>query len=223
MCVCRQVQMDSAGGYVCKASNELGDGQAASFSLTVNQKPRIVSGLQNTILRKAGDTGLVMTCSGVGKPEPSVSWFKNGVLIDPTAAAASRYTVSSSAQVNSPPQATTHVVSTIRFAGPGRNGTAVLATDTGEYVCQFENSVGRAQSAVALKVEHHPLVAHRATKIAAEPGQVVHIPCRMKAFPAPTFEWEWQKTAARSRLGLYEVICFWIFKQTSSIIILYYV
>jgi len=205
------VRLDSAGVYVCKASNELGDGLPVSFKLNVEQKPRIVSGLQERILRKTGDTGLVMSCSGIGKPKPDVTWFKNGIVIDPSNK--TQYSITISAQ-QSYPQTTTNVISTIRFNGSQRKATnQIMPSDTGEYVCQFENNVGRAQSAVVLKVEHHPLVAHTLFKIAADQGEMAHIPCRMTAFPAPTFEWEWQNTAARSRLGLHEVIFWRIQKQ----------
>ena len=49
------------------------------------------------------------------------------------------------------------------------------------------------------------MVAHAHTKVAADRGETAHIPCRMKAFPAPTFIWEWRNTEARTKVGLYEV------------------
>ena len=135
-------------------------------------------------------------------------------------------------------------------------------------MCQFQNAVGRAQSAVVLQVEHRPLVTHRYTylsiylfsiqlfiylsifyinlfiylsilvcnyltiflsiyflslysclyisiylsiylsrynKVAANPGEPVRIPCKMKAFPAPNFQWDWLDNSASNRMGLYEV------------------
>lgn len=177
--------------------------QHKCLQLSVEQEPRIVSGLQERILRKTGDTGLIMSCSGIGKPKPDVVWYKNGVALDPDARAL--YTISVSAQ-QSYPATTTNVISTLRFTGAEREGTnAVMPDDAGEYVCQFENGVGRAQSAVVLKVEHAPLVVHTHSKVAADPGETANIPCRVKAFPGPTFEWEWKNVAARSRSGLYEV------------------
>lgn len=196
--------MDSGGNYICKPYNELGDGTPVTWELNVEQEPRIVSGLQERILRKVGDTGLIMTCSGIGKPKPDVTWFKDGAPIDPSDSR--MFSVTVSAQ-QSYPQTTTNVISSIRFTGSAREATdGIHPSDAGEYVCQFENNVGRAQSAVVLKVEHKPIVSHKHNKIAADPGEMAQIPCRMKAFPAPSFEWEWQNAAARSRVGFYEVL-----------------
>lgn len=61
---------------------------------------------------------------------------------------------------------TINVVSTLRFTGEGRGrGSAnqVGPDDAGEYRCRFENSVGTAESAVLLRVEHAPLMVTSAS------------------------------------------------------------
>ena len=184
----RPVRMASAGRYLCQPHNNYGKGAVASVQLQVVQEPRIVTGLSNQVVRKAGDTGLNLTCLGRGKPSPSATWFKDGAEIDE--AEANFFSIQTSETRG--PAATATVTSTLLFRGPGRDQrSAVRAWDSGEYTCQFDNAVGRAQSAMALKVEHAPVVAgeHRA-KVAAEPGERADIVCRMKAFPAPEFRWE---------------------------------
>ena len=74
----RPVRMSSAGRYLCQPHNNYGKGAVASVQLQVVQEPRIVTGLSNQVVRKAGDTGLNLTCLGRGKPSPSATWFKDG-------------------------------------------------------------------------------------------------------------------------------------------------
>ena len=207
------VRLASAGEYVCQAANELGEGASVSFPLDVVQEPRIVSGLQERVLRKAGDTGLILSCSAIGRPAPTLSWFKDGKLIDLNDDRLFRITVSEQQQAGGATAVAvlTNVVSTLRFSGSARpeGGQGVLPLDAGEFTCQFENTVGSAQSAVVLKVEHAPIVmpltmltvgvvgvsgpgggGMTSIKVAADQGEMAQLSCRMGAFPAPSFSWE---------------------------------
>merc|ERR1719422_1162642 len=75
-------RLTSAGKYYCQPSNDFGAGSVAEISLNVFQEPKIITQLQPTIVKRAGDTGFHVTCSAVGKPKPSVRWFKDGSEID---------------------------------------------------------------------------------------------------------------------------------------------
>ena len=186
--IIRPVRMSSEGRYMCQPHNNYGKGLPVAVQLRVVQEPRIVSGLSNQVIRKAGDTNLNLTCLGMGKPSPSATWFKDGTEIDDSE---SDYFKIKTSDTKDPVSETVTVTSTLVFLGSGRTGSNhVRAWDSGEYTCQFDNSVGRAQSAMALKVEHAPLVSHHHSKVAADLHETVDITCRMKAFPAPVFTWE---------------------------------
>ena len=187
----RPVRMSSEGVYTCQPHNNYGKGVPASVSLKVVQEPRIVSGLTNQVIRKAGDTNLNLTCLGMGKPSPSATWFKDGNEIDDSESDYFQITTSDKRDSRTD---TVTVTSSLEFRGTGRKEmNHVRAWDSGEYTCQFDNSVGRAQSAMALKVEHAPLVSHEQNKVAADLGERADITCRMRAFPAPMFQWEKNK------------------------------
>ena len=183
----RPVRMSHEGKYFCQPHNNYGKGPPVSVQLTVVQEPRIVSGLTNQVVRKEGDSNLNLTCLGVGKPRPSATWFKDGLEI----AGDDYFKIKTSEDQDRVTDAVT-VTSTLVFFGSGRvHGDQVRPWDSGEFTCQFDNSVGRAQSAMALKVEHAPLTARaHLDKVAADLGERAEVTCRMKAFPAPVFTWE---------------------------------
>ena len=186
--VIRPVRMSSEGEYLCQPYNNYGKGLPVSVQLQVVQEPRIVSGLSNQVIRKAGDTNLNLTCLGMGKPSPTATWYKDGMEIDESDSEYFKIRTSSQRETVS---RAVRVTSTLIFLGSGRDqGDQVRAWDSGEFTCQFDNSVGRAQSAMALKVEHAPLVSHRQNKVAADLGEKTDVSCRMKSFPAPVFQWE---------------------------------
>ena len=186
--VIRPVRMSSEGEYLCQPHNNYGKGLPVSVQLQVVQEPRIVSGLSNQVIRKAGDTNLNLTCLGMGKPSPTATWYKDGVEIEKSDS--EYFKIRTSAQHEALSGAV-RVTSTLIFLGSGREqGDHVRPWDSGEFTCQFDNSVGRAQSAMALKVEHAPLVSHRQNKVAADLSEKTEISCRMKSFPAPVFQWE---------------------------------
>ena len=61
-----------------------------------------MTGLQTTIMKRAGDTGFLVTCSAAGKPKPRVAWFKDGVEISQAGGESEIYQIYTSEQVNFP-------------------------------------------------------------------------------------------------------------------------
>ena len=179
--------LSSAGKYFCRPSNEFGSGSVAEMSLTVYQEPKIVSGLQKTVIKRAGDTGYRVSCTAVGKPKPSVRWFKDGVEI--TEATSDLYQVTVNVQ-DTFPNEPYNVFSSLKFMGPERISTdQLMPTDRGQYTCQFENEVARTESSTLLRIEHSPVVRHLHNKVAADLGETAFISCKMQAYPGLKFEW----------------------------------
>jgi len=180
-------RLTSAGKYYCQPNNDFGSGSVAEISLNVFQEPKIISQLQPTIVKRAGDTGFHVTCSAVGKPKPSVRWFKDGIEIDDSTS--DLYQVSVSEQESISNEAF-NVLSTLKFVGPERiSKDQLMPTDRGHYTCQFENEVARTESTMLLRIEHSPVVRHLHNKVAADLGETAHITCKMQAYPSLKFEW----------------------------------
>ena len=180
-------RLSSAGSYFCQPTNDLGTGSVAQTTLNVFQEPKIISQLLPTIIKRAGDTGFHVTCSAVGKPKPSVRWFKDGTEIDGDTS--DLYQVSLSEQETISNEAF-NVLSTLKFVGPERiQKDQLMPTDRGHYTCQFENQVDRTESTMLLRIEHQPVVRHLHNKVAADLGERASISCKMQAYPSLKFEW----------------------------------
>jgi echinoid protein len=183
-------RLSSAGSYFCQPSNDLGQGSAARARLEVLQEPKIKVQLLPHIIKRAGDTGFHVTCSAVGKPKPSVRWFKDGHEID--GATSNLYQVSQTEQESRTNEAF-NVLSTLKFVGPERihkdQQYQLMPRDRGHYTCQFENQVDHTESTMLLRIEHQPVVRHRHSKVAADLGQSASISCKMQAYPSLKFEW----------------------------------
>lgn len=134
---------------------------------------------------------MAVSCSGIAKPRPMVTWYKHGKPIEDSEGK-QMYRVTMVEKPSVPAMAVT-VVSTLKFEGTGRSGgTQVMPEDRGKYTCQFHNAVGQDNTTMELNVEHAPVVTHIHKKVAFNLGQTAYIPCKMKAFPTPTFDWHFK-------------------------------
>ena len=186
--ILRPVRVSSAGSYYCQPYNTLGRGSPVAVVLRVVQEPTIVTGLPNQVVSQAGRRGLNLTCLGMGRPTPTATWYRNGQPLG--AGLGQRYRVEGRDLAGHQGQGL-RLLTILVFQGPARVGEGLEHHDSGEYTCQFDNSVGRAQSAVVLKVEHPPFLSETSSgKVAADPGEKALLSCRVTAFPAPTFQWE---------------------------------
>ena len=136
------------------------------------------------MVKSAGHVNLNLTCLGTGRPTPTVTWYRDGLELG--AELGDRYTVEGDDLGR---RADLRIRSMLIFSGRGRDSGGLEPRDSGEYTCQYDNSVGRAQSAVAVKVEHKPFLSEMQKKVAADPGGMAQLACRVRSFPAPKFHW----------------------------------
>lgn len=195
------VRLSNAGKYLCQPVNEQGEGTIASIQVDVFQAPKIVTQLQPTIIKRAGDTGFHITCSAVGKPKPLVKWFKDGQEI--------LVSESNMYQITTTEQETIamayNVLSTLKFVGPERiSANQLMPTDRGHYSCQFNNDVGDEETVMFLRIEHSPVVVHQHNKVAFDIGETAVIDCQMQAFPVPRFDWSFGNSILQSDRQFYE-------------------
>ncbi|KAJ2949823.1 hypothetical protein O0L34_g11139 [Tuta absoluta] len=177
--------LGSEGVYRCQATNELGHGELASATLEVHQPPHFQNKLPLHMTKRSGEEDFSVSCSALGKPRPSIKWFKDNAEIKPDAnlyEVKTDYTESSNAVSN--------VHSTLRFNGKARqSGNDLIPEDRGTYTCAFENEVKRVDSSMTLRIEHPPIAIKQQKKVAYDLSEVAEISCRVVSFPKPEFQW----------------------------------
>lgn len=141
--------LGSEGVYHCQATNELGHGDFASVTLEVHQPPRFQTKLQPHVTQRAGELDFSATCSALGKPMPSVKWYKNNSEIKPDT---NMYEVQN--EVTEGRNAVFNVQSTLKFNGKARpSNNDLLPEDRGIYSCIIENEVKKIESTMHLRIE----------------------------------------------------------------------
>jgi echinoid protein len=195
-------RLNNAGKYLCQPSNELGKGTVASVDLEVNQAPKIITQLQSTIMKRAGDTGFHITCSAIGKPKPKVRWFKDGQEIMDSES--NLYQIATAEQETISNMAF-NVLSTLKYVGPDRiSAKQLMPTDRGQYTCRFENEVDKTETTMLLRIEHSPVVVHQHNKVAFDVEETAIINCKMQAFPSPRFDWSFGNSILQSDRQFYD-------------------
>ncbi|XP_014220812.1 hemicentin-2-like [Trichogramma pretiosum] len=186
------VHLGSEGIYRCHAFNEIGNGEAASVNLTVQQPPKILTKLQPHVTRKVGESSFQVSCVAQGKPRPSVRWLKDDRELT---ADQSLYRVTT---INNEGHGRVITVnSTLSFLGNARPETdKIIANDRGKYTCVFENDVKKVESQMMLKVEHSPIVLNIYDKVAADLREFANVTCKVQAWPKPEFQWSFGTNSA---------------------------
>ena len=184
-----QLQLAQSGLYSCQAYNSRGRGEAGQGELRVLQPPRVVSHLPAQLTRRAGQTGLSLTCQARAKPSPRVQWAFRGEEIGGEGSAL--YSINTTVLSRDSLQPVT-VISSLHFRGPARQQSQeLLPSDAGRYSCIFSNAAGRAETSVEVRVEHKPIFAatNTDTKVAADIGETAEMKCGVLAHPEPQFSW----------------------------------
>ncbi|ELW65166.1 Immunoglobulin superfamily member 10 [Tupaia chinensis] len=160
---------DDAGKYRCAARNKVGYIEKL-IVLEIGQKPVILTYALGTVRRISGES-LWLHCVSDGIPKPSIKWtLPSGHVIERP-------------QVNGK-----YVLH--------ENGTLVIkeatAYDRGNYICQAQNSAGRALITVPVTiVAYPPRITNRLPRsIRTRTGAAFQLHCVALGVPKPEITWE---------------------------------
>ncbi|XP_069047286.1 obscurin isoform X21 [Lepisosteus oculatus] len=131
-----ELTLDDSGQYICRAKNTVGEAYAAVTlqvgfpSDLVERPPTFVEKPVSTRVSLGDDVKFY--CRVLAHPEPTFTWEKDGRYVGES----SRFKINSDSESTS------------------LNIQCARSIDSGTFTCRAQNSVGRAQAAAALVVEH---------------------------------------------------------------------
>ncbi|MBN3302329.1 HMCN1 protein, partial [Amia calva] len=152
------------GRYLCMATNQAGT-ERKRIDLQVNVSPSIALGPTNITVTVNVQTTL--SCEATGIPKPTVTWKKNGRILN-TDQNQNMYRLLSSGSL---------VV------------IAPTVEDTALYECSVSNEAGEDQRSIVLTVQVPPSIADEATELVATRLSLVVISCTASGVPEPSIHW----------------------------------
>ncbi|XP_053542916.1 hemicentin-1 isoform X1 [Ictalurus punctatus] len=162
-----RAQTEDSGRYTCVAINEAGE-DSVQYDIRVLLPPSIRGADRDvpddvTVLV---NKSTLLECHVDGSPSPKISWFKDGLLLNPDRS----HTLLSSGR-------------TLQISN-------AQVTDTGRYVCAAENVAGSAEKYFSLNVHVPPSIVgvyeENATVVV---NNFVSLSCEATGFPPPTLSW----------------------------------
>ncbi|KAL1022832.1 hypothetical protein UPYG_G00032950 [Umbra pygmaea] len=157
-------QVTDTGRYLCMATNQAGT-QRRRVDLQVYVPPSIAHGPTNITVMVNIQTTL--SCEATGIPKPTVTWSKNGRLLN-TDQHQNMYRLLSSGSL---------VV------------MAPTVEDTAEFECTVSNEAGKEVRAIQLSVQVPPSIADEATELVVTRLSPLVIGCTASGVPKPIIHW----------------------------------
>ncbi|XP_031169752.1 hemicentin-1 isoform X2 [Sander lucioperca] len=157
-------QVTDTGRYLCMATNQAGT-QHKRVDLQVYVSPSIAESRTNVTVTVNVQTTL--SCEATGIPKPTVSWMKNGRVIN-TDQNENMYRLLSSGSL---------VV------------IAPTVEDTAVYECVVSNEAGEDSRFINLTVHVPPSIADEPTELVVTRLSPVVIACTASGVPVPTIHW----------------------------------
>lgn len=99
------------------------------------------------IIETHKDMNVTVQCAAAGHPVPTISWFKNGIMLVPTVEIVEQTTLAINlGPYNNPSEGLFGVVGTLTFL-------LVQVTDSGNYTCSASNSLQGTKKITAISNE----------------------------------------------------------------------
>ncbi|KAL3997510.1 Immunoglobulin I-set domain family protein [Acanthocheilonema viteae] len=168
----KQVQLEDAGVYSCKASNKAGSEEckAKFVVLELQQAPKFTKQLSEITVKEVETAELAVTVSG--KPKPEVCWMKNDVPIN---------------------------IDNVHFATKqDENGNYTLVIkeakleDGGIYSCKAYNKIGETETKTLFAVEQEnelPQFSEGLKEFSVEEGETAELSVTVVGKPTPEIAW----------------------------------
>ncbi|XP_043557341.1 neural cell adhesion molecule 2-like isoform X1 [Chiloscyllium plagiosum] len=160
----RRISKKNEGIYRCEGRVEArGEIDFRDISVIVNVPPVIHVPKRSVNATADRQESVTLTCTATGSPEPDISWYRDGRLIEDD----DKYVSKRSTEL------------TIRN---------IAQEDTGAYICRATNKAGTVEEQLSVKVFVPPHITLLKNETATENGHVV-ITCDADGDPTPSISW----------------------------------
>ncbi|NP_001360633.1 Ig-like domain-containing protein [Caenorhabditis elegans] len=162
--VLQNVKLENTGVFVCQVSNLAGE-DSLSYTLTVHEKPKIISEVPGVVDVVKGFT-IEIPCRATGVPEVIRTWNKNGIDLKMDE---KKFSVDN--------------LGTLRIYEADKN-------DIGNYNCVVTNEAGTSQMTTHVDVQEPPIILPSTqTNNTAVVGDRVELKCYVEASPPASVTW----------------------------------
>ncbi|VDK40947.1 unnamed protein product, partial [Gongylonema pulchrum] len=170
--IIKEAHLEDIGTYSCKATNQAGIAESeAKFAVEcVTEAPKFTEGLQELSVQEAETAQLSVTV--VGKPEPEVAWFKDGIPVNID---------------------NEHILSKKDEKG---QYTLVIKEarmeDVGIYTCKATNQAGTAESEAKFAVEcvtETPTFLEGLQELSVQEAETAKLSVTVTGKPEPEIAW----------------------------------
>ncbi|KAM5299409.1 LOW QUALITY PROTEIN: hemicentin-2 [Ctenodactylus gundi] len=160
--------LGDAGQYQCMAFSPAGQ-QAKDFRLRVHSPPTVWGANETGEVTTMEGHAVRLLCEARGAPPPEIAWFKDGVLLPPSA--------------------------TVVYARGGRQLQldAAQASDAGVYTCEASSPAGATEKSTRLEVYVPPTIEGASGgpyEVQAVAGRPLVLECVARGVPPPTMSWQ---------------------------------
>ncbi|KAG7269796.1 hypothetical protein CRUP_001876, partial [Coryphaenoides rupestris] len=162
----RGIKKTDEGSYTCESRvMQRGEIDLRIIKVIVNVLPSIR--VWQTEVNSTADVGqtATLTCAVDGYPEPTVTWTRNGVVLD----AVDKYSFNED--------------------GSEMSIMDVAKLDEGEYTCIAKNKAGESDQELSLRVFVKPKITYIVNQTASEQEDQVTLTCEALGDPTPTINW----------------------------------
>ncbi|XP_059495014.1 neural cell adhesion molecule 1 isoform X5 [Stegostoma tigrinum] len=166
------------GDYICIAQNKAGDAEL-EITLQVFVKPEITYVENKTAVEL--EEQITLTCEAKGDPTPTIVWMKGAHTYKDGEQASwtwpvTRKTMDGRIEVQSHARVSSLTLKDIQH------------TDSGQYICKAQNSIGQDSESMYLEVQYAPKLQGTVTVYTWE-GNAVNITCEVLAHPVALVTW----------------------------------
>ncbi|EYB86265.1 hypothetical protein Y032_0282g1277 [Ancylostoma ceylanicum] len=166
----QNVTLSDEGAYSCRIKNDAGETRV-DYKLVVLVPPSIIMLDKDKNRSVTEDSSITLSCPATGKPEPKITWQKDGEMLHP-------------GNISS-------VIKSAQMVGSEIKIARIKQHDSGRFTCEASNKAGSSEQDVLVNVMTPPRIEKEGipSDIEEVAERTVTISCPVHGKPTPAVTW----------------------------------